>query len=116
IFLIFSFLSCRSPQKLFSSWYPQNEKKLASVEEQYHSLYPKRPFSIEFKNKTFDHLALEIASDTLRHIYSFYLNEPFLADTLAAYQFDTNAVILLLNNMQSSKCTWINMLDYYDKR
>lgn len=99
-----------------ATYYRKNSATINSIHAQYQKLYAERPFSLEFKDKTFNYISLEIIKDTIRYIYKFNLDEPYLADTLDKYQFNTPGVILLLADMRSIKCTWINKMDFYVNR
>jgi hypothetical protein len=52
-------------------------------------------------------------SDTLTRIYEFKTGEQRLADSLIRYQYDTSGILPLIRNMQQTKVTWINNVDYY---
>jgi len=70
-------------------------------------------FSIEFTDRSFDHVSLEFDTDTLTYIYEFAIGEPRMQDSILKYGYDTAAIDNLIFNMQSMECTWINDLDYY---
>jgi len=79
-------------------------------------LYDKSPFALELNNKKPIRIGMEIHTDSVKYIYSFGMDEPFLLDTLYKYQFDVKAMSELINDMQKAHCTWITNLDYYEKR
>ena len=87
-----------------------------SIHDQYKQLYAERPFSVEYKDKTFNYISLEIIKDTIRYIYKFRLDERDLADTLDKYKFNAAAIVSLLDDMRSIQCTWINKMDFYVNR
>jgi hypothetical protein len=57
---------------------------------------------------------MEIHTDSIKYIYSFNTDEPYLLDTLQKYQYDVKAMSELINDMQNAHCTWITKLDYYE--
>ena len=71
---------------------------------------------MEFKNEVQSRISIEIHTDSIKYIYNFKLDEPFLQDTLRKYDFDIKAMNHLISDMQKTHCTWINNLDYYERR
>ena len=106
------FLSC-SPKNISTKYYYQNEKALDKIEETFKILYQHHPFTVAFTDREFNTLTLEIITDTLTYIYGFNINETRLTDTLAAYHLNAGAVIELIRQMHSIRCTWVNKFDYY---
>lgn len=115
IFLCF-FLSCSYSKKFTQNYYRENETTLQSIRQRFKELYDKHPFSLELKDKKLNNIGMEIHTDSIKYIYSFRMDEPFLLDTLYKYQFDVKAMSELINDMQKAHCTWITNLDYYEKR
>ncbi|WP_276501504.1 hypothetical protein [Terrimonas pollutisoli] len=110
-------MTCCSPSKKFTQgYYSTNETTIQSILHQYKKIYASRPFSLEFKNEAQSRIAIEIHTDSIKYIYNFNLHEPFLQDTLHKYNFDTRSMNQLISDMQKVHCTWINNLDYYEKR
>jgi len=96
-----------------SRYYHTHQSVLDSIGQVYAQAYKQKPFSIEFTDRKFDRLSLELTTDTLTYIYEFWVGEDRMKDTLRKYGFDTHAVDNLITNMRSVDCTWINNLDYY---
>lgn len=109
-------LSCSYSKKFTQNYYRENEKTLLSIRDRFKELYDKHFFSLELKDKKLSRIGMEIHTDSIKYIYSFHTDEPFLADTLRKYQFDVKAMNELINAMQKAHCTWITNLDYYEKR
>lgn len=105
--------SCSVPKNFAQQYYRKNEATITKIEQQYNTVYRARPLAAAFTDQDFDHIRLEIKTDTLRYIYEFNIHERFLRDTLRAYGFDTSSVMSLIYDMKRIKCTWINILDYY---
>ena len=99
-----------------SSYYRKNSNTINSIHAQYKKLYPLNPFTIEFKDKTFNYISFEILRDTIRYIYKFRLDETDLADTLFKYGYDAKAIVALIDEMRTVRCTWINKMDFYVNR
>ncbi len=83
------------------------------MEQVYQKAYRTKPFSIEFTDRPFHHVSLELMTDSLTYIYEYMVGEPRMQDTLLKYGYDTLAINQLITGMQSMECTWINHLDYY---
>jgi hypothetical protein len=96
-----------------TNYYRKNQSALDSIEAGYRNAYLKKPFSIEFTDRPFNRLSLELVTDTLTYIYEYTVGEPRLQDTLLRYGYDTAAINNLITNMRSMECTWIDNLNYY---
>lgn len=104
---------CKTPKNFPKKYYKKNEKTLTRIEESYRTLYKLKPFSIEFTDKTFNYISLEMQTDSLKYIYEFHLGEPLLKDTLLKFGYNPKGIDKLIEDMRSIKCTWINNLKYY---
>jgi len=96
-----------------TNYYRKNQSTLDSIETVYHQAYEKKPFSIEFTNRSFNKLSLELVTDTLTYIYEYTVGDPRLQDTLLRYGYDPTPINNLITNMRSMECTWIDNLNYY---
>ncbi|HXB06139.1 MAG TPA: hypothetical protein VNW04_03465 [Puia sp.] len=98
-----------------TNYYHKHRPALDSIEDTYRRAYNKKPFSIEFTDRPFDRVSLELITDTLTYIYEYHIGETRLQDTLRKYGYDTLPVDWLINRMRSMNCTWIDKLDYYSE-
>ncbi|GAC1440935.1 MAG: hypothetical protein NVSMB63_08100 [Sediminibacterium sp.] len=105
--------SCVSSKKFTARYYRQNEQTLNTIEQSYKVLNTQQPFSIEFTDKSFNYISLEILTDTLKYIYEFGITEKRLQDTLAKYHMNAPGITALIQQMRSIRCIWVNKLDYY---
>lgn len=105
--------SCASRKVFSTNYYTENEKALTSIETLYKKINQQRHFSVEFTDKSFQYISLEIITDSIKYIYEFKLDEPRLTDTLVKYKLPVDDVMNLVNQMSSIHCIWINNLDYY---
>lgn len=105
--------SCASRKVFSTNYYAEHEKELTSIEGLYKTINQQRHFSVEFTDKSFQYISLEIITDSIKYIYEFKLDEPRLADTLTKYRLPVNDMMKLINQMSSIQCIWINNLDYY---
>jgi hypothetical protein len=96
-----------------SNYYRRHRPILDSIEHTYRDAYLRKPFSIAFTDRSFDHVSLELVTDTLTYIYEYRFDETRLPDTLKKYGYDTTAIGWLIRNMRTRECTWIDNLDYY---
>ncbi|MGZ8558693.1 MAG: hypothetical protein ACXWWC_10180 [Chitinophagaceae bacterium] len=108
------FSACSYPKKFTQNYYHENESTLLSIRDRFKKLYDKNPFSLEIKGSNIKSLGMEIHTDSIKYIYNFLMDEPFLLDTLHKYKFDVKAIRELINDMQKTHCTWLNNLDYYE--
>ena len=99
-----------------TTYYAKNKETVHAIHDSYQKLYSERPFSVEFRDKTFNFISFEIIKDTIRYIYKFRLDEPYLADTLDKYGYNKAGIVSMLHDMRSIKCTWINKMDFYVNR
>ena len=76
-------------------------------------IYQAKRFSIEFTDRSFDRVSLELITDTLTYIYEYNIGETRLHDTLVKYGYDPVPIRWLIGHMQKMNCTRIDRLDYY---
>jgi hypothetical protein len=107
-------LSCAYPKNFTANFYSKNEQGLISIKTRYKKLYNEKPFSILFEEKTFNHIAFEFLTDTVKYIYRFNINETAFHDSLIAYHFNPNPILNLIKDLKEIGCTWITNLDYYE--
>lgn len=96
-----------------SKYYSQNRLILDSIQHSYKDQYRQTPFSIQFTDKSFNNISIEILTDTFKYIYEFIVSENRMKDTLAKYNLSVPGINELISQMASIHCTWINNLDYY---
>jgi hypothetical protein len=106
-------MSCSPSRKLVTSYYQQHSAALDKMEHDYKDLYQQKRFALQFTDKQFRQVSVEIITDTLKYVYVFGMNEPRLTDTLKKYGLNPTGVHDLINEMRAVHCTWINNLDYY---
>jgi hypothetical protein len=115
LLIIILFGSCTTVN--ISKYYYEHKSTLDKIDESYKSQYASRPFSLEYVDKSFKNISIEIFTDTLKYIYVFNPEESRLKDTLQKYHLTQNRISDLLANMRLVHCNWINNLDYYvDKK
>ena len=113
LFLISVVIYSCTPTTNISKYYLQNQKVLDSIQHSYKEQYRQRPFSIQFTDKTFNNVSIEIFTDTFKYIYDFAVPGNRMNDTLAKYALSVPGITGLISQMASIHCTWINNLDYY---
>ena len=116
IALVMLLLSCSHSRKFTQTYYSENEKTITAIKDRFTRLYDAHPFSLELKDRYLQRIGLEIITDSIKYIYAFNLNEPYLTDTLRKYKFDISSIGDLIIDMQRAHCTWITNLDYYENR
>jgi hypothetical protein len=103
--------SCRTTNVV--KYYEHNHQTLDSIEASYKQQYKQNRFSVEFTDKTFKNVSLELFTDTIKYIYEFGIDEARMNDSLNKYHISPAGIHHLIEKMRSIKCTWINSLDYY---
>jgi len=96
-----------------SKFYYENQATLDQIHEAYKAEYSKSAFSLEYIDKSFKNISIEIFTDSLKYIYVFADGEPRLKDTLQKYHIHQQGIEQLLQNMRIVHCNWVNNLDYY---
>jgi hypothetical protein len=96
-----------------TNYYHKHQFTLDGMAQTYQKAWHNRHFSIEFTNRSFDQVSLELDTDTLTYIYEFAVGETRMQDSILKYGYDSAAINNLIFNMRSMECTWINNLDYY---
>ena len=96
-----------------TKYYHKHQSTLDSIEGSFKKAYQEKPFSIEFTDRPFNHVSLELMTDSLTYIYEFGVGERRMEDSLRKYGFDVAAINGLITQMRSVECTWVNNLDYY---
>ncbi|NCI46630.1 hypothetical protein [Sediminibacterium soli] len=105
---------CSCSRKLISThYYTENQVTITQIENAYRALYAIRPFSVEFTDRSFSNISIEIMTDSIKYIYAFGIQEPRLRDTLQKYGAPVAGIMDMIGKMKSIKCIWINRLDYY---
>src|SRR5687767_6896723 len=79
------FCSCSSTQQISVKYYEKNETVLDSIEASYKVLSAVKPFALQFTNKKFNEVSIDIITDSLRYVYAFTVGEPRFSDTLKKY-------------------------------
>jgi hypothetical protein len=110
---VMAMLSSCSRKLITTHYYAENQVTITQIENMYRALYAIRPFSVEFTDRSFNNLSVEIITDSIKYIYSFGIEEPRLQDSLQKYGVPVTGVMDMVRKMKSIKCIWINMLDYY---
>lgn len=109
--LLISACSCTAVNIV--NYYSRNQHQLDSIASNFKTAYRQRPFSIEFTDRPFDRVSLELMTDSLTYIYEFFVGEDRMRDTLKKYGFDAPAITGLITQMRYAECAWISSLDYY---
>jgi hypothetical protein len=94
-------------------YYKGHQPILDSIQHSFKNAYRERPFSIEFTNRPFTRISLELMTDSLKYIYEFTVGEERMQDTLIKFGFKPSVISTLIRQMQSGQCAWINQLDFY---
>jgi hypothetical protein len=97
-----------------TNYYHRHQSSLDSIQHAYQKAYTQKPFSIQFTDRSFTNVSLELATDTLTYIYEYTVGEPRMTDTLLKYGYNPAPISGLITSMQSMECTWIDNLDYYE--
>src|SRR5882757_2679256 len=113
LFIGIALYACSCKTLNITRYYNRHQSILDSIEMVYTQNYAHKPFSIEFTDRTFGRVSLELVTDSLTYIYEFWVGEDRMQDTLRKYGFNGQAINDLITRMRSVDCTWVNNLDYY---
>ena len=102
-----------SPRNISEKYYFQNEPILDKIEESYKALYQQKPFTVEFTDRSFNTVSINIITDTLNYVYEFRFNEPRMEDTLTRFNLNAAKIMQMIDRMHTIRCAWINNFDYY---
>jgi hypothetical protein len=94
-------------------YYNENKTHLDKIQANYKESYKIKPFSIEFTDKAFNNIFLEVITDSIKYIYEFNITETKLPDTLRKFNLKTPAIPSLITSMKAIRCRWVSNLDYY---
>lgn len=106
-------MACSCASVNIPKYYHRNQPLLDSIQLIYRQTAKTKPFSIEFTDRRFERVSLELITDTLTYVYEFWIGEDRMQDTLAKFGFNATPINDLITRMRSNNCTWINSLDYY---
>jgi hypothetical protein len=96
-----------------TNYYRHHHSTLDSIDHVYQKANQKKRFSIEFTDRPFNHVSLELMTDSLTYIYEYTVGEARMQDTLLRFGYDPAPINNLITNMRSMECTWVDNLDYY---
>jgi hypothetical protein len=109
-----AFLAAGSCTSLnITNYYRHHQSTLDSIDHVYQKANRKKRFSIEFTDRPFHHVSLELMTDSLTYIYEYAVGEARMRDTLLKFGYDPAPIDNLITNMRSMECTWVDNLDYY---
>lgn len=111
--LLLSTFSFSCVNRNISRYFFKNKTVLDDLQKDYAAEYSKRPFSLEYSDKSFNNISIEIITDSIKYIYGFNIKQTVLNDTLNKYKIRPEAIDHLLKDMKSINCIWLNKLDYY---
>jgi hypothetical protein len=104
--------SCTSVN--ITKYYRRHQPALDSIQHNFKTAYGVNPFSVEFTDRSFQRVSLEIPTDSLKYIYEFGPEEEDrMRDSLRKYRLDAPAIAQLIGQMRSMHCAWVNKQDYY---
>jgi hypothetical protein len=106
-------LACSCTSLNITRYYHRHHATLDWIESTYRTARQITPFSIEFTDRPFEHVSLELITDTLTYIYEFSTGETRLRDSLIKYGYNPALIESLITTMRSVQCAWIDNLDYF---
>ncbi|MEO6404735.1 MAG: hypothetical protein ABIY51_12770 [Ferruginibacter sp.] len=111
LFMVVLVSSCATTS--MTKYYTEHHEELEIIEQSYKENYTHKPFAIEFNDKGYKNIFLELLTDSIKYIYEFEVNEPRLQDTLKKFNLSPTPIKNLITRMQSIECKGVSMLDYY---
>ncbi|MGL6269191.1 MAG: hypothetical protein ACRC2O_14765 [Chitinophagaceae bacterium] len=106
--------SCVSTkEKKSSKYYFENENAIQEILKVYKELYRHQPFSLGFSDRSFDHIAMDIITDTVRYALHNEQNMDRFREAIYTFKYDTVALRKMYYKMFDIKCIWLGTADFY---
>jgi hypothetical protein len=116
LFIIVLLYSCAaSREKKSAKYYFENEKSIQEILKLYKDQYRIQPFSLGFSDRSYDHIGVDIITDTVRYALHNRQNMDLFREAVYAFKYDTVALRKMYYKMFDIGCIWVGTADYYYK-
>ena len=110
------FSSCAaSKEKKTDKYYYENEKDIQEIISIYKGLYNHQPFSLGFSDRSYEHIGIDIITDTVRYAIDNLQIMHIFREAVYAFKYDTVSIRKLYKKMFDIKCIWIGTTEIYYK-
>jgi hypothetical protein len=107
-------ISCSvSKEKKSAKYYFENEKKIQEILALYKGLYRQQPFSLGFSDRSYEHIGMDIITDTVRYALHNEQNMDLFREAVYGFKYDTIALRQMYIKMYDIKCIWVGTADFY---
>ena len=104
-----------SKEKKTDKYYFENEKDIQEIVSLYKKLYKHQPFSLGFSDRSYEHIGMDIITDTVRYALDNQQSMQLFREAIYAFEYDTVAIRKMYRKMYDIKCIWIGTADFYHK-
>jgi hypothetical protein len=110
------FSSCAaSKEKKTGKYYYENEKDIQEIISLYKGLYNHQPFSLGFSDRSYEHVGMDIITDTVRYAIDNLQSMDIFREAVYLFNYDTVSIRKLYKKMYDIKCIWVGTTDTYYK-
>jgi hypothetical protein len=102
-----------SREKKTDKYYFEYEKEIKEIITLYKGLYNHKPFSIGFSDRSYEHVGMDIITDTVRYAIDNLQSMEIFREAVFVFNYDTVAIRKLYKKMYDIKCIWIGTTDIY---
>jgi hypothetical protein len=104
-----------SKEKKTGKYYFENEQAIQEIISIYKGLYKHQPFSLGFSDRSYEHIGMDIITDTVRYAIDNLQSMQIFREAVYAFEYDTVEIRKLYKKMYDIKCIWIGTSDIYYK-
>jgi hypothetical protein len=104
-----------SKEKKTDKYYFEHEQEIQEIISLYKSLYKHQPFSLGFSDRSYEHIGMDIITDTVRYAIDNLQSMQIFREAVYAFEYDTVAIRNLYRKMYDIKCIWVGTTDIYYK-
>ena len=110
------FSSCASSkQRKTDKYYFENEQNIQEIVSLYKGLYNHQPFSIGFSDRSYEHIGMDIITDTVRYAVDNLQSMQIFREAVYIFKYDTVALRKLYRKMYDIKCIWLGTTEIFYK-
>lgn len=104
-----------SRERKTDKYYLEHEKDIEEIITLYRGLYKHLPFSIGFSDRSYEHVGMDIITDTVRYAIDNLQSMEIFREAVYVFDYDTVAIRRLYKKMFDIKCIWVGTTDTYYK-
>jgi hypothetical protein len=110
------FSSCAaSKEKKTDKYYYENEKDILEIVSLYKGLFNHQPFSLGFSDRSYDHIGMDIITDTVRYAVDNLQSMDKFREAVYLFKYDTVSIRKLYLKMYAIRCIWVGTTEIFYK-